>query len=152
MVVKGPAPAGPLACPGAFRYEVAGMEPIRVFVCDDAPAFRDLLRLALEQDGALAIVGEADDGAHLEDIAAARPDVVLLDVAGANADGMEMLDRIRANPHVASTPIVIVTAKKGADDILAGYKFGADYYLTKPITARTLLRGIGLVLGREFPE
>ena len=95
----------------------------------------------------------APDGARaFETIERTRPDVVLLDVAGANADGMEVLDRIRASPHLASTPIVIVTAKKGADDVLAGYKFGADYYLTKPITARRLLRGIGLVLGREVPE
>jgi DNA-binding response OmpR family regulator len=98
-------------------------------------------------------VDVAGDGARaLEAIERTRPDVVLLDVAGANADGMEVLDRIRASPHLASTPVVIVTAKKSPDDVLAGYKFGADYYLTKPITARTLLRGIGLVLGREFPE
>lgn len=98
-------------------------------------------------------VDVAGDGARaLETIERTRPDVVLLDVAGANADGMEVLDRIRANPHLANTAIVIVTAKNAADDVLAGYKFGADYYLTKPITARTLLRGIGLVLGREFPE
>ena len=98
-------------------------------------------------------VDVAGDGARaLETIERTRPDVVLLDVAGANADGMEVLDRIRASPHLANTPVVIVTAKKAADDVLAGYKFGADYYLTKPITARRLLRGIGLVLGREFPE
>jgi DNA-binding response OmpR family regulator len=65
---------------------------------------------------------------------------------------MQVLDRIRASPHLASTPVVIVTAKTADDDVLAGYKFGADYYLTKPVTARRLLRGIGLVLGREFPE
>jgi two-component system alkaline phosphatase synthesis response regulator PhoP len=95
----------------------------------------------------------ADDGAQaLEALERTRPDVVLLDVAVANADGMEVLDRIRASPHLASTPVVIVTAKRGDDDVLAGYKFGADYYLTKPVTARRLLRGIGLVLGREFPE
>ena len=81
-----------------------------------------------------------------------HPDVVLLDVAGAHDNGMEVLDRIRASPTLASTPVVIVTAKAGDDDVLAGYKFGADYYLTKPITPRRLLRGIGLVLGREFPE
>jgi len=81
-----------------------------------------------------------------------HPDVVLLDVAGPTTGGMEVLDRIRANSRVASTPVIIVTSKTGDDDILAGYKFGADYYLTKPVTARRLLRGIGLVLGREFPE
>jgi DNA-binding response OmpR family regulator len=80
-----------------------------------------------------------------------RPDVVLLDVAGP-ARGIEILDRVRANPSLASTPVVIVTAAARDDDVLEGYKFGADYYLTKPVTARRLLRGIGLVLGREFPE
>ena len=88
----------------------------------------------------------------LQAVERTHPEVVLLDVAGANADGMEVLDRIRASPTLASTPVVIVTAKTGDDDVLAGYKFGADYYLTKPFTARRLLRGIGLVLGREFPE
>ena len=81
-----------------------------------------------------------------------HPDIVLLDVAGSSGNGMQILDRIRASPHLASTPVVIVTAKTADDDVLAGYKFGADYYLTKPVTARRLLRGIGLVLGREFPE
>ena len=98
-------------------------------------------------------VDVARDGERaFETIERTRPDVVLLDVAGANADGMQVLDRIRASPPLASTPVVILTTKAGDDDVLAGYKFGADYYLTKPVTARRLLRGIGLVLGREFPE
>jgi len=98
-------------------------------------------------------VDVARDGeAALATLERTHPDVVLLEVAGPATDGMEVLDRIRANPHVASTPVIIVTAKTGDDDVLAGYKFGADYYLTKPVTPRRLLRGIGLVLGREFPE
>ncbi len=99
------------------------------------------------------IVDVAADQAHaFEALERNHPDVVLLDVAGAAQNGMEILDRIRASPQLASTPVVIVTSNRGDDDVLAGYKFGADYYLTKPITARRLLRGIGLVLGREFPE
>jgi DNA-binding response OmpR family regulator len=93
-----------------------------------------------------------DGDRAFETIERTHPDVVLLDVVGSSGNGMQVLDRIRASPHLASTPVVIVTAKTGDDDVLAGYKFGADYYLTKPITARRLLRGIGLVLGREFQE
>ena len=96
--------------------------------------------VARDAEGALAAVERA------------RPDVVLLDVAGPAVRGMELLDRIRANPNIGATPVVIVTAKTGDEDVLAGYKFGADYYLTKPLTARRLLRAMGLVLGREFPE
>ena len=129
MVVKGPAPAGPLACPGAFRYEVAGMEPIRVFVCDDAPAFRDLLRLALEQDGGLTVVGEADDGAHLEDIAAARPDVVLLDVSMPRLGGLEALPRVR---ELAPAARIVVLSSFGADEMgAAALDAGADRYVDK---------------------
>jgi len=85
----------------------------------------------------------------LEDV---RPDVVLLDVMMPNMSGMEVLDRIRANPQHATVPVILVTAKAADHDVLDGYKFGADYYITKPFTVRQLLYGLGLVLGREFPE
>ena len=120
---------GRSTCPSLVRYEVAGMEPIRVFVCDDAPAFRDLLRLALEQDGALAIVGEADDGAHLEDIAAARPDVVLLDVSMPRLGGLEALPRVR---ELAPAARVVVLSSFAADEMrAAALGAGADRYLDK---------------------
>jgi DNA-binding response OmpR family regulator len=95
----------------------------------------------------------AENGeAALRAIERRRPDVVLLEVKRPGTSGMEVLDRIRANPQIAAIPVIIVTASTGDDDVLAGYKFGADYYLTKPVSPRRLLRGIGLVLGREFPE
>jgi DNA-binding response OmpR family regulator len=123
----------------------------RVLIIDGNP---DDVRFVSET---LALRGFTVDVARdgepaFETVERTRPDVVLLDVAGASTDGMEVLDRIRASPPLASTPVVILTTKAGDDDVLAGYKFGADYYLTKPVTARRLLRGIGLVLGREFPE
>jgi two-component system alkaline phosphatase synthesis response regulator PhoP len=126
------------------------MEP-RVLIIDGHTEDVQLMSEVLVLRG--FAIGVARDGDRaLEMLEEHRPDVVLLDVAGPNANGMEILDRIRANPHVASTPVIIVTARTGDDDVLAGYKFGADYYLTKPFTARRLLRALGLVLGREFPE
>ena len=126
------------------------MEP-RVLIIDGHTEDVQLMSEVLVLRG--FAIGVARDGDRaLEMLEEHRPEVVLLDVAGPNANGMEILDRIRANPHVASTPVIIVTARTGDDDVLAGYKFGADYYLTKPFTARRLLRALGLVLGREFPE
>ena len=75
------------------------------------------------------------------------PDVVLLDIMMPEMDGMQVLDRIRTNPHSASVPVILVTGKAQDEDVLNGYKYGADYYITKPFTARQLLHGIGLVLG-----
>ena len=125
------------------------MEP-RVLIVDGKP---EDVRLMSET---LALRGFAIDVAHgeraLETLEQRRPDVVLLDVAGPSSGGMELLDRIRASPHFAATPVIVVTANTRDDDVLAGYKFGADYYLTKPVTARRLLHAVGLVLGREFQE
>ena|SRR5213593_1777020 len=75
------------------------------------------------------------------------PDVVLLDIMMPEMDGMQVLDRIRTNPHSASVPVILVTGKAQDEDVLNGYKYGADYYITKPFTSRQLLHGIGLVLG-----
>jgi CheY-like chemotaxis protein len=80
------------------------------------------------------------------------PDVVLLDIMMPEMDGIEVLDRIRANPQSAALPVILVTGKGQDEDVLAGYKYGADYYITKPFTPRQLLHGIGLVLGDEQPE
>jgi DNA-binding response OmpR family regulator len=81
-----------------------------------------------------------------------RPDVILLEVGEVPADGMEVLDRIRANPQQAGIPVILMAAEADDEDLFEGYKFGADYYLTKPLSPRHLLYAVGLVLGREFPE
>ena len=81
------------------------------------------------------------------------PDVILLEVGATPLNGMEVLDRIRANPQHAGIPVVLLaTGADDDDDLLEGYKFGADYYLTQPFSPRHLLHALGLVLGREFPE
>ena len=88
-----------------------------------------------------------DGAAALRSIEQARPDVVLLDIMLPDMDGMEVLDRLRSNSAHAQLPVILVTAKAQDEDVIAGYKIGADYYITKPFTARQLLHGIGLVLG-----
>ena len=80
---------------------------------------------------------------------AERVDLVLLDIMMPEMDGIEVLDRIKANPRNAGMPVILVTAKSQDEDVLTGYKCGADYYITKPFTSRQLLHGISLVLGTE---
>jgi len=75
-----------------------------------------------------------------------RPDLILLDIMMPQMSGMDVLDRLRANPATANVPVILVTAKDQDEDLLAGYKYGADYYITKPFSAKQLLYGIGLVL------
>jgi CheY-like chemotaxis protein len=93
-----------------------------------------------------------DGKGALESVKQFPPDVILLDVMMPGMDGIEVLDHIKADPRSASIPVIMVTAKSQDEDLLVGYKYGAEYYVTKPFTARQILYAIGLVLGTEEPE
>lgn len=80
-----------------------------------------------------------------------RPDVVILDITMPGMNGFEVLDRIKANPRLASIPVIMLTARADDADLIASYQSGADYYITKPLVASQLLNGVGLLLGRELP-
>src|SRR5262245_18129494 len=81
-----------------------------------------------------------------------RPDLVILDIMMPGLDGGDVLARIESSPQLASIPVIMLTAKSADQDLIDSYKSGADYYITKPLVARQLLHGIGLVLGfREVP-
>jgi CheY-like chemotaxis protein len=109
------------------------------------------VRAALETRG-LAVQIAADGPSALASLESQRPDVILLQVDMPEMTGMEVLDRIRANPQQTAIPVILMAEGAGDDDLLEGYRFGADYYLTNPFSARHLLYAVGLVLGREFPE
>ena len=92
----------------------------------------------------------AHDGkGALESIEQKRPDLVLLDVLMPGMDGMRVLDHIKRDPRTASIPVIMVTARAQDEDVLAGYSFGAEYYVAKPFTSRQLLYAVALVLGSD---
>src|SRR3954462_14035395 len=105
------------------------MTPIRVFVCDDAPAFRELLRMALESDGSLAVVGEAEDGAGLDALPAAPPAVVLLDLNMPQLGGLEALPRLRELAPQAR--VVVLSSFSAEEKEAAALSAGADRYVDK---------------------
>jgi DNA-binding NarL/FixJ family response regulator len=81
----------------------------RIVVCDDQPAFRQLVTMVLGLETGIEIVGEAADGVEaIEAVRMHTPDVLLLDVAMPNMDGLEALPFIlEASP---ATQVVMVTA------------------------------------------
>jgi len=108
----------------------------------------EILRRALELRGFEIDVARSGQEA-LARVAESVPDVVLLDIMMPNVSGMDVLKRIRGDARTAEVPVIFVTAKTEDDDVLAGYQFGADYYITKPFTIQQLLYGIDLVLGQK---
>ena len=122
---------------------------LRVLVVDDTRENVLLLRTMLERRG-IEVEYAYDGETALQLLDQQRVDVVLLDIMMPRMDGLEVLDRIRGNPQLATLPVILVTAKAHDTDVLEGYRGGADYYITKPFTPQQVLYGIGLVLGRDL--
>ena len=104
--------------------------PVRVFLCDDISSFRRLMRFALEDDGAIAVVGEAGDGeACVEGIADTKPDVVLLDISMPRMDGLKAIPLIRdRSPRTAIVVLSGFSEERVGKEAL---EQGAARYLRK---------------------
>jgi DNA-binding response OmpR family regulator len=76
-----------------------------------------------------------------------KPDLIILDIMMPEMDGLEVLSRLKAVADTATLPVILLTAKVQYEDVLGGYKLGADYYITKPFTSTQLVNGINLLLG-----
>ena len=110
-----------------------------ILVIEDQPEIRKLICMTMDYDG--FEVHESDNGdSGLKMIKALRPGVVLLDVMmPGSIDGFQVCERVRADPEIAHTPIVMLTARGQQSDILTGRRVGCDEYLTKPFSPLQLL-------------
>jgi CheY-like chemotaxis protein len=75
------------------------------------------------------------------------PDVILLDVMLPDADGFDILLRIRAHPALKDVPVIMLTAKATREAVLKGLAGGADGYITKPVETEYLLQAVRTVVG-----
>jgi two-component system cell cycle response regulator len=109
----------------------------RILVVDDVSTNRMLMTHLLEK--AFYEVETANDGAEALAMAQANPpDLALLDVMMPGMDGYELCRRMRADPRLAETPIVMITALDAVEDRRAGIEAGADDFLTKPVREAAL--------------
>jgi DNA-binding NarL/FixJ family response regulator len=103
---------------------------IRIFLCDDVPELRTLLRFGLEEDPQLVVVGEAGDAATgIEAVQRLQPDVILLDLSMPGMDGLEAIPHMReAAPSAAILVFSGFAAERMRDLALA---MGAVGYVEK---------------------
>ena len=117
----------------------------RVLVVDDEPAVQNALSRALTLER--YEVAQAVDGREaLERLATTAYDVVILDVSMPHVDGLEVCRRMRDGGD--RTPVLMLTARAGVDDRVAGLDAGADDYLVKPFALRELLARVRALLRR----
>ena len=79
-----------------------------------------------------------------------RPDLVLLDVVLPDADGFDILLRMRQHPVLREVPVIMLTGKATREAVIQGLSAGADGYITKPFEPEALMRAVSTVLG--LPE
>ena len=102
-----------------------------ILVVDDDPLNRRLLVRGLAREGHATL--EAGDGyAALKLLDSARPDVVLLDVLMPGLDGFEVLERMKADPALAATPVIMISSLEDKSGIARCIELGADDFLPKP--------------------
>ncbi len=121
----------------------------KILVADDEKALRLLIAGTLEI-GDYDIL-EADNGIEaLELVKKKRPDLVILDVMMPGMTGYEVCKRIKTNPDIADTKVLILTAKGQQSDKEAAWEALADFYLSKPFSPMDLLSMVEEISGRKF--
>ena len=118
--------------------------PPRILVVDDEPRIVKLARDYLERSG-YQVLGAGDGLSALGIGRREKPDLIVLDLM---LPGMDGLDVCRALRRESSVPIIMLTARAEESDQLIGLELGADDYITKPFSPRTLVARVRAVLRR----
>jgi two-component system KDP operon response regulator KdpE len=113
-----------------------------VLVIEDEIQIRRLLQITLEAAGYLVRLAEsAEEG--LQQAVMARPEIVILDLGLPDADGIEVLRKVR---EWATIPVIILSVRASEQDIIGALDAGADDYLTKPFRSGELLARVRTAL------
>jgi DNA-binding NarL/FixJ family response regulator len=132
--------------PGAGRFNggSGSIMPITVFLSDDHAIVRDGLRLLLEMQEDLSVVGEAAEGREaVRRVEKLRPDVVLMDISMPELNGIEATQRIRES--CPSTRVIILSMYASAESIYRALKAGANGYLLKESAGKEVIAAVRTV-------
>jgi len=129
----------------AIGVEVSSL---KILIIEDDVNIARLIELELGYEGyQVAVAHEGNQGLDL--FKKDQPDLVLLDVMLPGLDGVEVCKRLRT---ISKVPVIMLTAKDGVGDRVAGLDSGADDYLTKPFATEELLARIRAVMRRKPQE
>ncbi len=118
-----------------------------ILCVDDEPVNLTIMEELLQDSYALATAKSGE--ACLQQVAADKPDLVLLDVNMPDLDGLETCRRLKADPDTADIPIIFVSALASHAELMAGYEAGGDDYVTKPFSEDILVKKVDVVLASQ---
>ena len=137
------------------RHSAGGKVPPRngekhvVFVVEDDATLAKLVGEVLATAGFATRLARDKGEINAEFNKPPLPDLMLLDVSLPDADGFNILERIRANPRLAKLPVIMMTGKSEVADVAKGLALGADGYVTKPFKISGLIAAVNTVLGLD---
>jgi DNA-binding response OmpR family regulator len=121
---------------------------MKILVVDDDPDLLSLVAFALAQAG-FVVVKAVDVGTALAAFAAESPDLAILDINLPGGSGFDICEAIRRQSRI---PVMMLTARSEEKDLVRALDMGADDYLTKPFSPRTLLARVRALLRRAGLE
>jgi len=119
----------------------------KILVVDDDPDIVRLVRAYLDKAGYQTLTA-GDGKTAMQILRHNRPALVVLDLMLPDQDGWDITRAVRADPVVADTPIIMLTARIDDTDKIIGLELGADDYVTKPFNPREVVARVRTVLRR----
>ncbi len=104
----------------------------KVLVIDDNPTIVELIKYAVNLQGAYNVVVAYDGVQGLERIYEEQPDCVIIDVKMPRMDGYQLVRCLRGDARTANMPLIILSAMAREEDQMTGFLSGVDEYLKKP--------------------
>jgi DNA-binding response OmpR family regulator len=123
----------------------AARHPNRILIADDDAELLALIGFALRNAG-FQVVATGDGASALEIFEREPLALMILDIMMPGADGFSVCEKVRTR---SSMPVIILSARNNENDIVRALEIGADDYLTKPFSPRTLLARIHAILRRS---
>ena len=123
--------------------------PPRVLVVEDEQDIAGLIKHALERSGDAQVEIVASGDSALRSVKDQLPDLMILDLNLPVLSGTEVCRILRSRQETANLPIIMLTARTGQSDRIAGLDLGADDYVTKPFSLRELAARVRAVLRRR---
>jgi two-component system alkaline phosphatase synthesis response regulator PhoP len=123
----------------------------KILLVDDHPDIVRLLQYSLRDAGHQVLTALGGERA-LELVRQERPEVVVLDVVMPDLDGYRVLNRIKTDPELRHTMVIMLTVKDQAEDVALGLDIGADFYLSKPFRPDEVAALVQRVFDTQVPS
>jgi two-component system alkaline phosphatase synthesis response regulator PhoP len=122
------------------------LPPSKILVADDNAQNRELLEAYMEELPGVTLISAADGQETLDQVAAEKPDLILLDIMMPRKSGFEVCKILKSDPATRDIPIIMVTALHETGDIERAVEVGTNDYITKPVNRIDLITRIKSLL------